>query len=303
MTVEALSRLQFATVALFHFLFVPLTLGLSVMVAFMETRYAKTGDETWLDMTKYWSRLLLVNFAVGVVTGITLEFQFGMNWAEYSKFVGDIFGAPLAIEATVAFFLESTFIGVWVFSWKRVSRGTHAGIMWLVAGASTLSALWILLANSWMQKPRGYTMVVGHAHLAAFGALIWNPYAWIKFFHVIMASWTLTAFFIMGICAIHMLRGRASEMVRKSFRTAAPSGWRHRCSSSSPGTSLECRSPGSSRQSSLQSNPSGRPRREPLSTCSSFPTHGPSATSSRRFPSRGSQLPRVPRRESDRERS
>ena len=224
MTVEALSRLQFATVALFHFLFVPLTLGLSLMVAFMETRYARTGDKTWLDMTKYWSRLLLVNFAVGVVTGITLEFQFGMNWAEYSKFVGDIFGAPLAIEATVAFFLESTFIGVWVFSWKRVSRGVHAALMWLVAGASTLSALWILLANSWMQKPRGYAIVEGHAHLADFAALLWNPYAWIKFFHSIMASWTLAAFFIMGICAIHMLRGRSSEMIRRSFRMAAPLG-------------------------------------------------------------------------------
>ncbi len=222
MTVEALSRIQFAIVAMFHFLFVPLTLGLSVIVAFMETRYAKTGDETWLSMAKYWSKLLLVNFAVGIVTGITLEFQFGMNWAEYSKFVGDIFGAPLAIEATVAFFLESTFLGVWMFSWKRVSRGVHAGLMWLVAGASTLSALWILLANSWMQKPRGYVISEGHAHLTDFGALLGNPYAWIKFFHSIMASWTLASFFIMGICAIHMLRGRANEMVKRSFKVAAP---------------------------------------------------------------------------------
>src|SRR5271169_1262490 len=133
MGVEALSRIQFATVAVFHFLFVPLTLGLSVLVAFMETRYARTGDETWLRMTRYWSRLLLVNFAVGVVTGITLEFQFGMNWAEYSKFVGDIFGAPLAIEATVAFFLESSFIGVWIFGWNKVSKRTHALSIWLVA--------------------------------------------------------------------------------------------------------------------------------------------------------------------------
>ncbi|HUJ76819.1 MAG TPA: cytochrome ubiquinol oxidase subunit I, partial [bacterium] len=140
MSVEVLSRIQFATVALFHFLFVPLTLGLTVLVAFMETMYARTGNETWLKMVRYWSRLMLVNFAIGVVTGITLEFQFGMNWAEYSKFVGDIFGAPLAIEATVAFFLESTFIGLWMFSWKRVSRGAHAAIMWVVALASTLSA-------------------------------------------------------------------------------------------------------------------------------------------------------------------
>jgi cytochrome bd ubiquinol oxidase subunit I len=224
MVVETLSRVQFATVAVFHFLFVPLTLGLSVLVAVMETLYARSGDETYLKMTRYWSRMFLVNFAVGVVTGITLEFQFGMNWAEYSKFVGDIFGAPLAIEATVAFFLESTFIGVWVFSWKRLSRGAHAALMWLVAFASTLSALWILLANGWMQKPRGYVLSGGRAQLTDFGALIWNPYAWIKFFHVIMAAWTLSAFFVMGISAIHMLRGRNSEMIRKSFRIAAPFG-------------------------------------------------------------------------------
>jgi cytochrome d ubiquinol oxidase subunit I len=221
MSVEALSRIQFATVAVFHFLFVPLTLGLSVLVAFMETHYARTGDETWLRMTRYWSRLLLVNFAVGVVTGITLEFQFGMNWAEYSKFVGDIFGAPLAIEATVAFFLESTFIGLWMFSWKRVSRGAHAAIMWVVASASTFSALWILLANGWMQKPRGYVLAGGRAQLVDFGALIWNPYAWIKFFHVIMAAYTLSAFFIMGISAINLLRGRNPGLFKKSFRLAA----------------------------------------------------------------------------------
>jgi cytochrome bd ubiquinol oxidase subunit I len=224
MLVEALSRVQFATVAIFHFLFVPLTLGLSTLVAIMETLYARSGDETYLKMTRYWSRLFLINFAVGVVTGITLEFQFGMNWAEYSKFVGDIFGAPLAIEATVAFFLESTFIGVWMFSWKRLSRGAHAALMWLVAFASTLSALWILLANGWMQKPRGYIISGGRAQLSDFGALIWSPYAWIKFFHVIMAAWTLGAFFVMGISAIHLLRKRNSDMVRKSFRLAAPFG-------------------------------------------------------------------------------
>ena len=167
---------------------------------------------------------MLVNFAVGVVTGITLEFQFGMNWAEYSKFVGDIFGAPLAIEATVAFFLESTFIGVWMFSWKRVSRGVHAGIMWVVASASTLSALWILLANGWMQRPRGYELVGGKAVLTSFGALLGSPYAWIKFWHVIASAYTLTAFFIMGISAIMLLKKRNEEMFRKSFRIAATFG-------------------------------------------------------------------------------
>jgi cytochrome d ubiquinol oxidase subunit I len=221
MSVAVLSRIQFATVALFHFLFVPLTLGLTVMVAFMETRYARTGDETYLSMTRYWSRLLLVNFAVGVVTGITLEFQFGMNWAEYAKFVGDIFGAPLAIEATVAFFVESTFIGVWMFSWKRVSRGAHAAIMWTVAGASTLSAVWILLANGWMQRPRGYELVQGHAELTSFGALLSSAYSWAKIFHVLAAAYTLTAFFIMGISAIQLLRGRTHEVFLRSFRIAA----------------------------------------------------------------------------------
>jgi cytochrome bd ubiquinol oxidase subunit I len=221
MGIDILSRIQFATVAIFHFLFVPLTLGLSVIVAFMETRYARTGDETYLKMAKYWSRLLLVNFAVGVVTGITMEFQFGMNWAEYSKFVGDIFGAPLAIEATVAFFLESTFIGLWIFSWKRVSRGVHASFMWIVAGASTLSALWILLANGWMQRPRGYTIEGGRAVLTSFGALLGSPYAWIKFFHVITAAYTLAAFFVMGISAIQLLRRKNVDLFKRSFRIGA----------------------------------------------------------------------------------
>ncbi|MGO8692649.1 MAG: cytochrome ubiquinol oxidase subunit I [Rectinemataceae bacterium] len=224
MSVEALSRIQFAAVAIFHFLFVPLTLGLSALVAFMETRYARTGDEIYLKMTKFWSRLFLINFAVGVVTGITLEFQFGMNWAEYSKFVGDIFGAPLAIEATVAFFLESTFIGLWMFSWKRVSKGAHAAIMWVVAVASTLSALWILLANGWMQHPVGYVMAGGRAQLVSFAAVLWNGYAWVKFLHTVLAGLTLASFFLMGISAIHLLRGRNPDMFKRSFRIGATVG-------------------------------------------------------------------------------
>ena len=223
MSVAVLSRIQFATVALFHFLFVPLTLGLTVLVAYMETRWARTGDETFLKMARYWSRLLLVNFAVGVVTGITLEFQFGMNWAEYSKFVGDIFGAPLAIEATVAFFLESTFIGVWMFSWKRVSRGVHAAIMWVVAAASTLSALWILLANSWMQSPRGYEMEGGRAVLKSFGAFLASAYSWAKIFHVLSSAYTLAAFFIMGISAIQLIRMKAAAAVAKKAAAKASS--------------------------------------------------------------------------------
>src|SRR5512139_407849 len=138
-----LSRIQFAVTAMFHFIFVPLTLGLSILVAYMESRYVSSGDETYLKMTKFWGKLFLINFALGIVTGITMEFQFGMNWAEYSKYVGDIFGAPLAIEATLAFFLESGFIGVWIFGWNKISKRLHAVSIWIVAVATNLSALWI----------------------------------------------------------------------------------------------------------------------------------------------------------------
>ena len=151
----ALSRLQFAVTAMFHFLFVPLTLGLGWLTAWFETRYARSGDENYLRLARFWGKLFLINFALGVVTGITMEFQLGMNWAEYSRYVGDIFGAPLAIEAMAAFFLESTFIGVWVFGWSRLSRKAHAASMWIVAFATNMSALWILLANGWMQHPVG----------------------------------------------------------------------------------------------------------------------------------------------------
>ncbi len=175
MDVLTLSRLQFAVTAAFHFIFVPLTLGLSILVAYMETRYVRTNDEMYLRMTKFWGKLFLINFALGVVTGITMEFQFGMNWAEYSKYVGDIFGAPLAIEATVAFFLESTFIGLWIFGWNKVSKKVHALSIWLVAIATNLSALWILLANGWMQKPVGYVLRNNRAEMVDFMALMTNP--------------------------------------------------------------------------------------------------------------------------------
>ena len=170
----ALSRLQFAITAMFHFIFVPLTLGLSILVAYMETRYLSTREEVYLRMTKFWGKLFLINFTLGVVTGITMEFQFGMNWAGYSKYVGDIFGAPLAIEATAAFFLESTFIGLWVFGWGRVSKKTHAAAIWLVALATNLSALWILLANGWMQHPTGYILRNNRAEMTDFLAVATN---------------------------------------------------------------------------------------------------------------------------------
>jgi cytochrome d ubiquinol oxidase subunit I len=217
----ALSRLQFAVTAMFHFLFVPLTLGLGWLTAWFETRYALTGDEGYLKMTRFWGKLFLINFALGVVTGLTMEFQFGMNWAEYSKYVGDIFGAPLAIEATVAFFLESTFIGVWVFGWERLSRRAHAAAMWIVAFATNMSALWILLANGWMQRPVGYILRNNRAEMVDFWALVTNPYGWLEFFHTVFAGWVIAGFFVMGVSAWHLLRKNQEDLFRKSFGAGA----------------------------------------------------------------------------------
>lgn len=220
MNVLFLSRLQFAAATMFHFLFVPLTLGLSILVAVMETKYARTGDEVYLKMTKFWGKLFLINFAVGIVTGITLEFQFGTNWSRYSAFVGDIFGSLLAIEATAAFFLESTLIGVWIFGWKKLSRKAHATVMWFVAGASTLSALWILIANSWMQHPVGYVVRNGRAELNDFAAVVFQSWALLEFSHVVSAAFILSSFFVMGISAYHLLRKQHVEFFTKSFRIA-----------------------------------------------------------------------------------
>ncbi len=224
MDVLTLSRLQFAMTAGFHFIFVSLTLGLSVLVAWMETCYVRTGDEIYLKMTKFWGKLFLINFAVGVVTGLTMEFQFGMNWAEYSKYVGDIFGVPLAIEATVAFFLESTFIGLWIFGWNRVSKKVHAMAIWIVALASNLSALWILLANGWMQHPVGFVLRNNRAELVDFMAVITSPYGWLKFAHTVLGGYVVGAFFVMGIAAWHLLRKNQSLFYEKSFRMAAVFG-------------------------------------------------------------------------------
>ncbi|HVN72501.1 MAG TPA: cytochrome ubiquinol oxidase subunit I [Desulfomonilia bacterium] len=232
MDVLMLSRLQFAVTSAFHFIFVPLTLGLSVLVAWMEWRFVKTGDETWLRMSRYWGKLFLINFALGIVTGITLEFQFGMNWAEYSKYVGDIFGAPLAVEATLAFFLESVFIGVWVFGWNKVSHKTHAWAITIVAFATNLSALWILLANGWMQNPVGakLTEIMGNpliakrAEMADFMAVVANPYGWIKFFHTLLSGYTLAAFFVTGVAAWHLLRKNEVDLFKRSFKAAAVFG-------------------------------------------------------------------------------
>ena len=221
MDTVALSRLQFALTSMFHWIFVPLTLGLSILTAYMETRYVRSGDEMYLRMTKFWGKLFLVNFALGVVTGITMEFQFGMNWAEYSKYVGDIFGAPLAIEATMAFFLESVFIGVWIFGWNKISKRTHALSIWLVALATNLSALWILLANGWMQKPVGYVLRNGRAEMTDFGALLTNPYGWLKFGHTLSSGYVVAAFFVMGVSAYHLLKKNQIEFFNRSFKIAA----------------------------------------------------------------------------------
>ena len=220
----ALSRLQFAVTAMFHFIFVPLTLGLSILTAYMETRYVQTEDETYLRMTKFWGKLFLINFALGVVTGITMEFQFGMNWAEYSKYVGDIFGAPLAIEATMAFFLESTFIGIWVFGWNKLSKKAHSVTIWLVAIATNISALWILLANGWMQHPVGFVLKNNRAEMVDFMALLTNRYGLLKFAHTVLSGYVIAAFFVMGISAYHLLRKSETAFFRKSFKTAATFG-------------------------------------------------------------------------------
>jgi cytochrome d ubiquinol oxidase subunit I len=224
MDVLLLSRLQFAAATMFHFLFVPLTLGLSILVAWMETKYVRTGDETYLAMTKFWGKLFLINFALGVVTGITLEFQFGTNWSRYSAYVGDIFGSLLAIEATAAFFLESTFVGVWVFGWRKLSKRAHAVVMWLVAGASNLSALWILIANSWMQEPLGFTIRNGRAELTDFAAVVFNKFGIMTILHTLPAAYILSAFFIMGISAYHLLRRQHVDFFTRSFKTALTFG-------------------------------------------------------------------------------
>ncbi|ATD80172.1 MULTISPECIES: cytochrome ubiquinol oxidase subunit I [Desulfovibrio] len=224
MDVVMLSRLQFAVAVFFHFVFVPLTLGLSVIIAWMETRYVRTGDEFWKKQTKFWGKLFVINFTLGVVTGITLEFQFGTNWSRYSEYVGDIFGSLLAIEATVAFFLESTFLAVWHFGWNRVGKKLHLASIWLVAIAGNISALWIILANGFMQNPVGYYIneANNRAELSSFYDVVTNPYAWGMYAHTVIASWALGGFFVLGVSAWHLLRKSNTEFFSRSFRMVAP---------------------------------------------------------------------------------
>ncbi len=220
MDVLMLSRLQFAAATMFHFLFVPLTLGLSVLIAIMEVRYVRTGDEDYRRMARFWGKLFLINFIIGLVTGITLEFQFGTNWSRYSEYVGDIFGSLLAIEATVAFFLESTFVAVWAFGWKRLSARAHALAICLVAFASNISAIWILTANAWMQHPVGYVIRNGRAELDDFIAVITQGFAIHMILHTVAGAYILSGFFVMGVSAYHIVRKQNSALFQKSFRMA-----------------------------------------------------------------------------------
>ena len=218
-----LSRWQFAVTTIYHFFFVPVTLGLSIFLAILETKYVTSGDETYKRMVKFWGKIFLINFAIGVVTGIVQEFHFGLNWSEYARFMGDIFGAPLAIEALMAFFLESTFIGVWIFGWDKLSKKAHAATIWMVAIGSNLSALWILIANSFMQNPVGYTIRNGRAEMTDFGAIVGNPYVWHQFPHVLSAGITMGGFLIMAFSAWHLLQNKPAtkDFFLKSFRWAA----------------------------------------------------------------------------------
>ncbi len=225
MDVLTLSRWQFAITTIYHFFFVPLTLGLSILVAIMESKYVSSGDEIYKKMAKFWGRLFLINFAMGVVTGIVQEFQFGMNWAEYSRFMGDIFGVPLAIEALLAFYLESTMLGVWTFGWNKLSKKTHALTIWLVAIGSNLSALWILIANSFMQEPVGYKLEEGRVLLTSFKAIFTNPNVWVQFPHVLTAGITTAGFFVLSFSAYHLLKGTKDvEFFRRSFKWGAVYG-------------------------------------------------------------------------------
>lgn len=221
-----LSRLQFATTVMFHFLFVPLTLGLSILVAIMETVYVMTNRPIWRQMTKFWGMLFGINFALGVATGITMEFQFGMNWSYYSHYVGDIFGAPLAIEGLMAFFLEATFVGLFFFGWDKLSKVAHLTVAWLVAIGSNFSALWILIANGWMQNPVGaqFNPQTMRMEMTDFFAVLFNEVAQAKFVHTVSAGYVTASVFVIGVSAWYLLKDRHTELARRSITVAAAFG-------------------------------------------------------------------------------
>ena len=221
-----LSRLQFALTAMYHFLFVPVTLGLSIIIAMMETVYVMTDRPIWRDMTKFWGLLFGINFAIGVATGITMEFQFGMNWSYYSHYVGDIFGAPLAIEGLMAFFLEATLVGMMFFGWERLSKVQHCVVTWLTAIGTNLSALWILIANGWMQNPVGssFNPETMRMEVTDFAAVLLNPVAQAKFVHTVSAGYVMGAIFVMSISAFYVLRGRNLAFAKRSMALASAFG-------------------------------------------------------------------------------
>jgi len=223
-----LARWQFAITTVYHFFFVPLTLGLSLLIAILQTKALRSGNPQDHALTKFWGRLFLINFGIGVVTGIVQEFQFGMNWSSYSSFVGDIFGAPLAMEALLAFFLESTFLGIWIFGEGKISARIHTASIWLVAIGSNLSAVWILIANSFMQNPVGYVLRNGRAEMQDFIALITNPHLFLQYPHVFFGGLTAAGFFMLGISAWHLVRRTTAAntgIFLKSFRMGALAGF------------------------------------------------------------------------------
>jgi len=215
-----LARGQFATTSIYHFLFVPLTLGLGPLVAIMQTRWYRTGDEAWLRLTRFFGTLFLINVAIGVATGLVQEFEFGMNWSVYSRFVGNVFGAPLAIEGLAAFFLESVFIGLWIFGWNRLSPRLHLATIWIVVLGSWASGFFILVANSWMQHPVGYKIVNGEAQLTSVWALLSNGFALRAYVHTMLAGLIFGSIVTLGICCWHFLRGREVELFRKAAKLA-----------------------------------------------------------------------------------
>jgi cytochrome bd ubiquinol oxidase subunit I len=219
-TTVDLARAQFATTSIYHFIFVPLTLGLAPLVAIMQTTWYRTGVDAWLRLTRFFGTLLLINFAIGVATGLVQEFQFGMNWSVYSKFVGGVFGAPLAIEGVAAFFLEATFLGLWIFGWDRLSPRLHLATIWLVALGTWLSAYFILVANSWMQHPVGYKLVDGEAQLTDVWALLSNEFALRAYVHVLLVGLTTGSIVVLGISCWHLLRGRNVDVFRRAAALA-----------------------------------------------------------------------------------
>lgn len=229
MDIESLiswSRAQFALTAMYHWLFVPLTLGLGIIMSLAETQYYRSGDDFWKRSAQFWQKLFGINFAIGVATGIILEFQFGTNWSNYSWFVGDIFGAPLAIEGILAFFMESTFIAVMFFGWGKVSKGFHLASSWLTILGATISAVWILVANAWMQNPQGmvFNPETMRNEMQDFWAVALSPTAIVKFAHTVTSSWVLGSFFALGVCALYLLRGYQTEFAKRNLKVIAPFG-------------------------------------------------------------------------------